>query len=201
MSGLTFRQLVSFDELIAPRIIPVFFWAAEAAGAFAWIDFIRAHGIVRSLGGVVPMDSGGVAGATHVSWWNLVLGVVGLACTAILIRVVVDLVVSLFRWQEATSGILRALAPGVDTAAPEGEAAAGPAASVRPTTVSSPPPWESVPMAGMAPPPPPIRQSPIGPGAPTAAENRPEPGAALRAPDDAPPTKRPTKRRPNSPGR
>jgi len=171
MSGLTLKQLVSFDELIAPRLIPAFFWSAEIASAVAWIDFIHARAVVHSAGSVAPMSGENAAG---VAWWNLLVGVAGLIFFAILIRVVTDLVVALFRWQEATAGILEALKPEAE---PDREAAARrPSPPVRPVTVSTPPPWENVPMAGMAPPPPPVRQPAARPGpAPDGSTSQPAP--------------------------
>lgn len=185
MADLEVKDLVSFDELVTPRIVPFAFWLFQAVNAVFWLAAL-VSGAKTDVPESVDFETGQtVAAHADFHWTKIITCLVMVVVGAVVIRVVCDLVLCVFRWQASTRGILMAL-----TGAPLSLAQA------QGGTTSGPPRYVAAPAAAAAPahpavaPVPAAGTSPTGApqaGAPPVVSPQPpwEQGAAPQAP--APP--------------
>ena len=147
MADLELKDLISFDELVTPRIVPIAFWATQALSAFFWIRRLGATATSGGEGGIDPVTGQIVEPQTLIHWGSIIFCLLALLTTMVLIRVGADLLLCIFRWQASTRGILMAMtgAPAQLAASQveHGVAATSPAPAARPAVVSASPPWES----------------------------------------------------------
>jgi len=159
VADLELKDLVSFDELVTPRLVPIAFWACQALNAFFWMRRLGATATSGGEGGIDPVTGQIVEPQTVIHWGSIIFCMLALLTTMVLIRVGADLLLCIFRWQASTRGILMAMtgAPA-QLAASQAEpdvAATSPAPTARPATVSASPPWEAGAQQAAAPPAPP----------------------------------------------
>jgi hypothetical protein len=140
---LKMRDLVVVDEFVTPRIATYVFWVLEVANLLFWVQFIRAASAGMLSSGWAALGVGAIqteGGAAPLKWWPFVVGIVMLAASAVVIRVLVELVLVFFRWQKANQDVLAALAGNQPV--PRGSAPSAPGTPVQPLAVSPSPPWE-----------------------------------------------------------
>lgn len=172
MADLELKDLISFDELVTPHIVPIAFWATQALNAFFWMRRLVATAVSTVPEAPDPTDLNKmIAEHTVTNWGAIVFCMLALVTTIVLIRVGADLLLCIFRWQASTRGILMAMT-GAPAALAAGQAEPAvappsPAPAARPAAVSASPPWEA--------------------GAPQAPTPSPAPSAPQAQPPQPPP--------------
>ena len=156
MADLELKDLVSFDELVTPRLVPIAFWACQALNAFFWMRRLAATASTDVPAGLDATTGQAVDAHAEIHWGSILFCMLALVTMIVLIRVAADLLLCIFRWQASTRGILMAMtgAPA-QLAASQAEpivAAPAPAPTARPAAVSASPPWEAGAQQAPAPP-------------------------------------------------
>ena len=150
MADLELKDLISFDELITPHIVPVAFWTLQALNAFFWMRRLVATATTYVEAAPDPADPARmIADHTVTHWGSILFCMLALVTMIVLIRVAADLLLCIFRWQASTRGILMAMtgAPAQLAASQAEPVVAAPpsAPTARPAAVSASPPWEAAP--------------------------------------------------------